>query len=575
MNIRTAAWRHIVGLSRRWRARPWVALLALLAHGLVEGAGILLLLPLLAVVGIDVARGSVGRLSSVTVAAFSTFRISPTLPTVLAVFVAANVILALLRRTCLVLSTALERDVARDNAEHLYDAIVRMEWTSFTRMRASDLTLALTVECERTGHAAAQLLNLCGSTIVFATYVALAARVSSLMTAVVLACAAPVVLVLHRRTRESGDLGAAFTSARHDFQAAVADDLGGMKVIRSAGAETRSKERMVRLGSELADARAAGHLHHANSTLWLDVGSAATLSGLLLVAVEGMHLDAAAILLLLFLFARIVPRVGALQQTVHFYVSLLPAVERFALLEARCRAAAAAPQCAGNAPVKLGTQLRFEAVSFRYSPEDPPVLNDVDLTIDAGTTVAIVGTSGAGKTTVADLTIGLLVPEQGRITIDGTPLAEHGAAWRDTIGYVPQEPFLFHDTIRANLVWARPDVSAEDIDTALTRAMADFVHDLPNGVDTVVGDRGIRLSGGERQRIALARALLRRPSLLILDEATSSIDLENERRILDALDRLHGTLTIVIITHRVSTLVGVDAIHRLDQGRIVECSVNA
>jgi len=575
VNIGAAAWQHIVGLSRRWRARLWVALVALLAHGLVEGAGILLLLPLLAVVGIDVARGSVGRLSSAAVAAFSAFGMSPTLATVLAVFVAANIMLAMLRRTCLTLSTSLERDVARDNAERLYDAIVRMEWTQFTRMRASDLTLALTAECERTGHAAAQLLNLCGSTIVWAIYVAVAARVSALMTAVVLACAVPVMLLLHRRTRQSGDLGAAFTSARHEFQGAVTDDLGGMKVIRSAGAEERSKQRIGRLAFALADARAAGHFHHAYSTLWLDVGSAATLSGLLLVAVGVMHLDAAAILLLLFLFARIVPRAGALQQSVHFYVNLLPAVERFAMLEARCRAAAKVPHRARNAPARLETQLRFEAVSFRYSPQDPPVLNDVNLTIDAGTTVAIVGTSGAGKTTVADLTIGLLVPEKGLITIDGTPLDEDGTAWRETIAYVPQEPFLFHDTIRANLAWARPDASAKDMETALTRAMADFVHDLPDGIDTIVGDRGVRLSGGERQRIALARALLRRPSLLILDEATSSIDLENERRILDALDRLHGTLTIVIITHRLSTLVGMDAIHRLDQGRIVECSVNA
>jgi hypothetical protein len=161
---------------------------------LVEGAGILLLLPLLAVVGIDVARGSVGRLSSAAVAAFSAFGMSPTLATVLAVFVAANIMLAMLRRTCLTLSTSLERDVARDNAERLYDAIVRMEWTQFTRMRASDLTLALTAECERTGHAAAQLLNL-RSTIVLGHLRGRGARVSALMTAVVLACAVPVMLL--------------------------------------------------------------------------------------------------------------------------------------------------------------------------------------------------------------------------------------------------------------------------------------------------------------------------------------------------------------------------------------------
>jgi len=574
VNIGAAACRHIVELSGRWRARLSVALLALLAHGLVEGAGILLLLPLLAVVGIDVGRGSVGRLSSAVVAAFSAFRISPTLPAVLAVFVAANTVLAMLRRIGLIQSTSLERDVASDNAERLYDGVVRMEWTRFTRMRASDLTLALTVECERTGHAAAQLLNLCGSTIVLAVYVVVAARVSAPMTAVVLACAAVVGLLLHHRTKQSGDLGAAFTSARHEFQAAVADDLGGMKVIRSAGAEERSKQRIMRLALELAGARSASHFHHANSTAWLDVGSAATLSGLLLVAVGVMHLDAAAILILLFLFARIVPRVGALQQTLHFYVNLLPAVDRFARLEAQCRAAAA-PRHEVREAVPFHRQLRFDAVSFRYTPQDPWVLNGVDFTVDAGTTVAIVGTSGAGKTTIADLMIGLLAPDNGRITIDGTVLADNAASWREAIAYVPQDTFLFHDTIRANLTWVRPEVSGEDINRALTLAMADFVHAMPDGLDTVVGDRGVRLSGGERQRIALARALLRKPSLLILDEATSAIDRENEQRILEAIDRLHGSVTIVMITHRMAAVAGADAVYVLDAGRIVECSVPA
>jgi ATP-binding cassette subfamily C protein len=269
-----------------------------------------------------------------------------------------------------------------------------------------------------------------------------------------------------------------------------------------------------------------------------------------------------------------VPRVSALQQRVEFYANLLPAVERVEVLEAQCRAAAA-PRHDAHEPVPFQRQLRFEAVSFRYSPQDPWVLNGVDFSVDAGTTVAIVGTSGAGKTTIADLMIGLLAPEGGRITIDGTVLADNAASWRETIAYVPQDTFLFHDTIRANLTWVRPDASGEDINRALTLAMADFVHALPNGLDTVVGDRGVRLSGGERQRIALARALLRKPSLLILDEATSAIDRENEQRILEAIDRLHGSVTIVMITHRMAAIAGADAVHVLDAGRIVECSVPA
>jgi ATP-binding cassette subfamily C protein len=574
LNIGAAAYRHAMALGRRWRGRMLTALLALLANAFVEGAGLLLLVPLLAVVGIDVRQGPIGRLSALVSAAFSRAAIVPTLPAVLAVFVAANVILAILRRTCWLVGTSLEQDVTRDGSERLYDAIAHMEWTRFTKLRASDLSVALTTECERAGQASALLLNICGSAVVAAVYVAFAARVSAMMTAVVLGCSALLALLLHRRARRSADLGAAYSNALREFQAAVTDDLGGMKTIRSGSAENRSAGRIARLARALAAVKESNSRHYANATLWLDIGSAVMLSGLLLVAINALRFDAAATLLLLFLFARVVPRIGALNQNLQLYVNLLPAVERVASLETHCRAAAA-PRSVPGAPMPLRRQLRFERVSFRYAPQEPWILHDVDLTIEAGTTVAIVGPSGAGKTTLVDLMIGLLAPEAGRLTVDGTVLAENAEAWRTAIGYVSQEPFLFHDTVRANVAWGRPGASDADIHRALELALADFVNDLPDGLDTVVGDRGVRLSGGQRQRIALARALLRKPSLLIMDEATNSIDVANERRILAAVNGLHGTMTIVMITHRLADLPCVDTVLTLDDGRFVESTVPA
>jgi ATP-binding cassette subfamily C protein len=196
----------------------------------------------------------------------------------------------------------------------------------------------------------------------------------------------------------------------------------------------------------------------------------------------------------------------------------------------------------------------------------------VTLNIAAGRTTAIVGASGSGKSTIVDLLIGLLTPTSGAILVDGRPLrAEQLQAWRDGIGYVPQDTFLFHDSVRANLRWARPDATEDEIWRALaSAAAADFVAGLPEGLDTIVGDRGVLISGGERQRLALARALLRRPVLLVLDEATSSLDSENERRIQDAIDDLYQQVTIVVVTHRLSTVRGAAVIHVLDGGRVVE-----
>jgi ATP-binding cassette subfamily C protein len=200
------------------------------------------------------------------------------------------------------------------------------------------------------------------------------------------------------------------------------------------------------------------------------------------------------------------------------------------------------------------------------------VVSDINLALPSGTTIAIVGPSGSGKSTVADLLMGLLKPSAGRLLIDGKPLTTEGVqSWRSYIGYVAQDTFLFHDTVRANLVWARPDASETELWYALQLAAADeFVRALPNGLDTVVGDRGVLLSGGERQRLSLARALVRQPRLLILDEATSALDSENERRIQQAIDALHRRMTVVIITHRLSTIRQADTIHVVERGRLVQ-----
>ncbi len=223
--------------------------------------------------------------------------------------------------------------------------------------------------------------------------------------------------------------------------------------------------------------------------------------------------------------------------------------------------------------IELRDSIRFDEVRFAYDEAGRhPAVCGLDLSIETGKTTAIVGPSGAGKCTVADLVIGLIRPNQGRVLLDERPLsAERLKPWREQIGYVAQDTFLFNDTVRANLLWARPEAGEEEVWQALELAAANgFVSELPEGLETVLGDRGVRLSGGERQRLALARALLREPSLLILDEATSALDAENERRIQGAIERLHGQMTILIITHRLFTIRGADVIYVLEQGRMVE-----
>jgi subfamily B ATP-binding cassette protein MsbA len=215
--------------------------------------------------------------------------------------------------------------------------------------------------------------------------------------------------------------------------------------------------------------------------------------------------------------------------------------------------------------------IEFDNVGFEYR-EGEPVLTDVSLRVARGDVVALVGPSGAGKTTLVDLLGRFFEVGSGRITIDGVDLRDVRVAdLRALMGVVSQETVLFHDSVRANIAYGRPDASQADIEAASRAANAEgFISEMPDTYDTIVGERGVELSGGQRQRIAIARALLRDPPILVLDEATSSLDTASERLIQDAIEHLIAGRTVFVIAHRLSTVHRADQILVMDGGRIVE-----
>lgn len=222
-------------------------------------------------------------------------------------------------------------------------------------------------------------------------------------------------------------------------------------------------------------------------------------------------------------------------------------------------------------------ELRFEDVSFAYDPDGPPTLEDIDLVVPAGTTTAIVGETGSGKTTLGYLVARLYDPTAGRIAIDGVDVRDASfASLASSVGLVSQETYLFHATVRDNLRFAKPDATGDELEDAARAAQIhDLIASLPEGYDTVVGERGYRFSGGEKQRIAIARTVLRNPPVLVLDEATSALDNETERAVQEALDRLAEGRTTLAIAHRLSTIRNADEIVVLDRGRIVERGTHA
>jgi ATP-binding cassette subfamily C protein len=215
--------------------------------------------------------------------------------------------------------------------------------------------------------------------------------------------------------------------------------------------------------------------------------------------------------------------------------------------------------------------VELSGVSFGYKGSQTLALEGIDIRIEARTMTALVGRSGSGKSTLTDILSGLLPCESGSMRVDGRKIeAMDRIAWRRSIGYVPQDPFMLGGTIRENLTRFNPGIDESHMRASLRKAEAQFVFSLPDGLDTIIGDRGVKLSGGERQRIVLARALVKNPLFLILDEATSALDNENEYRIQKALADLTGELTIVVVAHRLSTVRRASQIIVLDAGKVAE-----
>jgi subfamily B ATP-binding cassette protein MsbA len=228
-------------------------------------------------------------------------------------------------------------------------------------------------------------------------------------------------------------------------------------------------------------------------------------------------------------------------------------------------------------PDPLKGVVRFEDVHFRYEEGQPEVLSGIDLVLEAGDRVALVGPSGAGKSTLAALVSRFFDVDAGRVTVDGVDVRDvHPGDLRSHVGLVPQEPMLFAGTVRENLLYGRPDAEPHEVEEAARRAYAhDFIRTFPDGYDQRIGERGVTLSGGQRQRLAIARVFLKRPRILILDEASSSLDAESERFVQDALDQLMEGRTTLVIAHRLSTVIRADRIVVLDGGRIEDQGAHA
>lgn len=575
----TQAWRFLRDFVRfGGRGLGGAAILVALG-ALVEGLGILMLVPLLAMVtGSGEASGWIASLARPALEAFAGQSRLTTLAVLLTLFgciIAVRAVIILARDMTL---ARLQMGFVEERRLAIIRGLAATNWETVSRLSHARIAHVLSADVQRCSTAATFAVQASVALVMLTAQMALAFLLSPELAALSLALLVATGLLLGPALTRAHGRGRDATIGQFALTRDTGQFLGGLK---QAFTHNR-QEAFVRQARETLDALRLGRIafvRQSTGTRMALTTAAAAIAGLsLLVGYGVLKLEPALLMTLLFVLSRIAGPAGQVQQGALHLVHALPAYELVKALEAELDAAAPPPQPATATVGDLPhfAPVTFEGVSFSHHPDSDQGSDrargviDLRLELEPATFIGLSGPSGSGKTTFADLLSGLYLPNSGRISIGGRPLDGAAArAWRDRIAYVPQDPFLFHDTIRRNLLASTPEATEPELWEALRIAGAeDLVRRQPNGLDTVVGERGAQVSGGERQRLALAAALLRRPEVFILDEATSAVDVETESGILERLRGAFARSMIVIIAHRAESLSLCDRVFTLVDGRL-------
>ena len=452
----------------------------------------------------------------------------------------------------------------------LYHAVSTARWEQLAAGKQTDTIDLFTAQCSQVSQGVFMLIELLSSVGTAFVSLGIALWLSLPVTVFVLILGCGFAWVFRRLMKESKYYGNEMIRINRALYSELYSQLRSIKEIRSYGVQKEHAVFFEEISRSAKDAKLKFMRRQAFPSRLYSISAAGMIAVIFLLCVLLFHMDTARLMVLVYVFTRLWPVFSGSINKITTIQTTVPAYEK--LMEALRTLTAEESGQAQMTPIQFEKEIEFRNVCFTYQGSGEAVLHHVNFTLKKGSITALMGRSGAGKTTIADLLMGFLEPTSGEILIDGIRLsAGNLSGWRHDLGYIPQEPLILNATVRENLQRFHPTATQAKMEKALKKASIwDVVEKLPHGMDTVLGDGGIRLSGGERHRIVLARVLLGDPKLIVMDEATSSMDYESEMSVRNAIRNLNEQVTILIIAHRLATVRTAKYGLVLEAGKITE-----
>jgi ATP-binding cassette subfamily C protein len=561
---------------RAYPTQSAVTLGALLLAGLIEGFGFSLLVPLIGIVfsanGAAVSEGALGAdstLEQMVNQVFGALGLTPSIGLLLIIFVVTMTVKAFIMLAANKRVGYMVAQVTTDLRLELLHALFVTRWEYFIRQPVGSLTNSMATEASRAAKAYLHGIKILVAAMQAMIYTTIALLVSWQATLVAFIGGFLILALFRRYIKKAKKAGERQTKLLQSLLSIMTESLVMIKPLKTMAREhfvdavlKKKAEGLKKTIKKMVFAATALTAFQEPVTVAF---AAIGLYGILVI----WKLPLANVLIMVYMFQKLMKRLQKIQTLYQLLVNTESAY--WSLQDKVVAAKQTQERTLGTQKASLKRDVRLDGVSFSYGKDERWILKEADIDFPEGSFTAIVGPSGIGKTTIADLITGLLRPQKGEIWIDDVPLADIDIRdWRKRIGYVPQETLLLNDSIFVNVTLGDKELSEKDVEDALRAAGAwQFVQALPDGIKTVVGESGYRFSGGQRQRISIARAIVHRPKLLILDEATTALDPENEAAVCEILSQLRNDLTILAISHQPAILSVADRAFRLEGGKAI------